>query len=238
MKKTALYFLALPLLFGACNSKCVEDLGIRTTRDITVNPFDEIKVSGPIKLIMRQDSSFKVNVQADSNIIGKVKADVSGHELTLKLDAKDYCGKDSIMVSAGIGDLKKLTADGAARIYTSSAINVNDLELTLSGATKVSMDVNAGKLTATQKNDGASNIDLRGQAGTFKLKTQGSVTLDAFSFVTGEYDLDIEGVAKLKINVLNNLKVRSTGATEIYYKGTPKNIDEKKSGTYKLEKVN
>jgi len=238
MNKTALYFLALPLLFGACKSKCVEDLGIHTSREITVNPFDEIKVSGPIKLIMRQDSTFKVVVQADSNIIGKVKADVSGHELSLRLDPKDYCGKDSIIISAGVGDLKRLTADGTSRLYTSSPINVNELEMILTGATKVSMDVNAGKLTATQKDDGTSNLDLRGQAGTFKLKTQGAVTLDAFSFVTGVYDLDIEGVAKLKINVLNNLKVRSTGATEIYYKGNPKNIDEKKSGTYKLEKVN
>jgi len=238
MNKTALYFLALPLLFAGCNSKCVEDLGIHTSREIIVNPFDEIKVSGPIKLIMRQDSTFKVVVEADSNIIGKVKADVSGHELSLKLNAKDYCGKDSVIINAGIGDLKKITGDGTTRIYTSSAINVNELEVNLSGATKVSMDINAGKLTATQKNDGISNIDLRGQAGTFKLKTQGTINLDAFSFVTGVYDIESEGVAKLKINVLNELKVKSTGATEIYYKGSPKNINEKKSGTYKLEKVN
>jgi len=237
MNKTALYFLALPLLFAACKSKCVEDLGIHSSREIIVNPFDEIKVSGPIKLIMRQDSSFKVVVDADSNIIGKIKADVSGHELSLKLDAKDYCGKDSIIISAGIGALKKLSGEGATRIYTSSPINVGELQMNLSGATKVSMDINAGKLTATQ-DDGAANIDLRGQAGTFKLKTQGAVTLDAFSFVTGVYDVDIEGVAKLKINVLNDLKVKSTGATEIFYKGSPKNIDEKKSGTYKLERVN
>ena len=238
MNKTALYFLAMPLLLAACKSKCVEDLGIHSSREITVNPFDEIKVSGPIKLIMRQDSTFKVVVQADSNIIGKVKADVSGHELRLNLDAGDYCGKDSIIVNAGIGDLKKLSGDGATRIYTSSLINVNELELTLSGSTKVSMDINAGKLTATQKDDSNAMIDLRGQAGTFKLKSQGTLNLEAFSFVTGVYDLETEGVAKLKINVLNDLKVKSTGATEIYYKGTPKNIDEKKSGTYKLEKVN
>lgn len=238
MNKTALYFLALPLLFAACKSKCVEDLGIHATREITVNPFDEIKVSGPIKLIMRQDSTFKVVVEADSNIIGKVKADVSGHELNLKLDASAYCGKDSIIISAGIGSLKKLSADGTAKIYTSSLINVNDLEMNLSGATKVSMDINAGKLTATQKDDSSTSLDLRGQSGTFNLKSEGTVNLDAFSFVTGVYNLETEGVAKLKINVLNELKVKSTGATEIYYKGSPKNIDEKKSGTYKLEKVN
>jgi len=38
--------------------------------------------------------------------------------------------------------------------------------------------------------------------------------------------------------VLNELKVRTDGSSEIYYKGNPKKIDEKKSGATKLEKVN
>ncbi|HEY0177979.1 MAG TPA: hypothetical protein VGC08_16470, partial [Pedobacter sp.] len=55
MKKTIIYLLALPVLFAACKSKCVQDLGIHATRDYTVKPFDEIKVSGPIRLMLRQD---------------------------------------------------------------------------------------------------------------------------------------------------------------------------------------
>lgn len=237
MNKTALYLIALPLLFAGCKSKCIEDLGIHATREAVVKPFDEIKVSGPIKLIMRQDSSFKVVIEADSSIIDKVTAEVSGHELNLKLDAKQYCGKDSIIISAGIGDLKKLSGEGATRIYTSSAINVNDLALNLSGATKVVMDVHAGKLTTTV-NDGPASIDLNGQAGTHVVKSKGSLSMNAFAFITGVYDLDLEGTAKMKINALNDLKIKTSGAVEIFYKGSPKNIKEKQSGTYKLEKVN
>lgn len=237
MNKTALYFLALPLLFAACKSKCVEDLGIHATREAVVKPFDEIKVSGPIKLIMRQDSSFKVVIEADSSIIDQVKAEVSGHELGLKLDAGKYCGKDSIIISAGIGDLKKLSGEGAPKLYTSSPVNVNELAITLSGAAKVAMDLNAAKLTTTLK-DGAATIDLNGQAGVHVVKSKGALNLNAFTFVTGVYDLDLEGTAKVKVNALNDLKIKTSGAVEIYYKGNPKNIQEKQSGTYKLEKVN
>lgn len=237
MNKTALYLIALPLLFAGCKSKCVEDLGIHPTREAVVKPFDEIKVNGPIKLIMRQDSSFKVVIEADSSVIDKVTAEVSGHELNLKLDAKQYCGKDSIIISAGIGDLKKLSGEGATRIFTSSTINVNELALNLSGATKVVMDLNAAKLITTQK-DGASTIDLNGQAGVHEVKSNGSLTINAFGFITGVYDLDLEGTAKVKINALNDLNIKTSGAAEIYYKGSPKNIKEKQSGTYKLEKVN
>jgi len=236
MKKQLLYLLVLPLIYTACKPKCIEDLGIHSSRDFAVKPFDEIKLSGPIRLVMRQDSSFKVNVQADSAVIDLVKVEVSGHELQLKLDAKKYCGKDSIIISAGIGDLKKLKAEGAGHIYTSSLITVNELDMNLSGATMLMMQMNAGKLTTTT--DGAANLALLGQAGVYHLKSKGAVEVTAFDFVTGVSDIDVEGVAKLKINVLNELKIKSTGAATISYKGSPKKLEEKKTGTYKLEKVN
>lgn len=235
MKKTALCALALPLLFAACQSKCIEDLGIHSSRESVVKPFDEIKVSGPVKLLLRQDSSFKINIEADSSVISLVKAEVSGHELVLKLDGKKYCGKDSVIITAGIGDLKKMDIKGAVKVYTSSLINVNDLELKSSGAAKLVLEMNAGKLST--KTDGAANINLSGQAGVYQLKSSGVIDVSAFGFVTGVYDLDVEGVGKLKINVLNELKVKTSGSTEIYYKGNPKNVNEKKSGTSKLEKV-
>jgi hypothetical protein len=236
MKKNLLYLLAIPLLFSACKSKCVEDLGISATRDYTLKPFDEIKLSGPIRLVMRQDSSYKVNVRADSAVIGLVKVEVSGHALELKLDAKSYCGKDSIIISAGIGDLKKLKSEGAGHIYTSSLINVNELDMNLSGATMLMMQMNAAKLITTT--DGAANLALLGQAGVYQLKSKGAVEVTAFDFVTGVSDINLEGVAKLKINVLNELKINSTGSATISYKGSPKKLEEKKTGTYKLEKVN
>ncbi|WP_090559422.1 head GIN domain-containing protein [Pedobacter hartonius] len=236
MNRKLLYLLIFPVLITACKPKCIEDLGIHSSRDYTLKPFDEIRLSGPIRLVMRQDSSFKVNVQADSSVIGLVKAEVSGHRLDLKLDAKQYCGKDSIIISAGIGALKKIESDGAGHIYTSSLISVGDLELDLSGATMLMMQMNAAKLTTTT--DGAANIVLLGQAGVHQLKSKGAVELTAFDFVTGVSDLTLEGVAKLKINVLNDLKINSTGSSSISYKGSPKNLEEKKTGTYKLEKVN
>jgi len=236
MKKTALYLLALPIMFGACTSKCVEDLGIRTTQDYKVEPYDEIKVSGPVKLILRQDSSFNIEVQSDSSASGLVKAKVSGHELEIKLNSEKYCGRDSVIVTAGIGALKKIEASEAVRVYSSSLITVNELELKLSGATQIKMELNAAKLITNA--DGASRINLIGQAGTHELKSKGALDLDSYAFVAGIYRLDLEGVAKAKINVLNDLRIKSTGAATISYKGTPKNLEEKKTGTYKLEKVN
>jgi hypothetical protein len=161
---------------------------------------------------------------------------VSGETLKIDLDPMQYCGSDSIIVHAGIGALSEIKADGASKVYSEGALHVGDMALDLSGATELNLNLYAGKLTT--KSDGAARLTLRGQAGTHKLNSKGMLELNAFDFVVAQYDLDIEGTGKSNINVLNDLKVKTSGASSIFYKGNPKNVSDKKSGTSKLQQVN
>lgn len=236
MKNISLIALFIPVLFAGCENKCIEDSGNSVSRAVAVKNFDKIKVAGAIKLVLTQDSSYKVQVDADSNIIAYVKADVSGSELKIKLDYDKYCGTDSIVVRAGIGELKQLDLDGAVKVAGEGRIYANDLNLNFSGASDVSLDLSASKVTT--KVDGVGKIALTGQAGVHDLKIKGTTKVDAFDFIVGVYNIETEGTGKANINVLNELKVKTSGTSEIYYKGNPKKVDEKKSGATKLEKVN
>jgi len=132
MKNISLIALFIPVLMAGCSNKCIEDSGIPVSRAQKVKNFDKIKVDGALKLILTQDSSYVVQVDADSNIINYVKADVSGSELRIKLDAARYCGTDSIVVRAGIGELKNLSLDGAVNIVSNGRIYANDVDFTFS----------------------------------------------------------------------------------------------------------
>jgi hypothetical protein len=234
---TGIYLtLVASVLLSSCSSKCIEDSGKHLIKDATVKPFDEIEISGPIKLVLRQDSSFAIKISADSNIIEQIKPDVSGQTFKVALDPMKYCGTDSIIIHAGIGALKLIKASGSSIIYSEGKINLADLNLDLTGAPDLNLDINAANIETEV--DGAAKLTLRGQAGSHKVTSKGVLNLNAFTFVVGDYDLHIEGTGKSTINVLNDLKVNTSGATEIYYKGSPKNVSEKKAGTAKLEKVN
>ncbi|MBB5436437.1 DNA-binding protein [Pedobacter sp. AK017] len=236
MKKISLIALLIPVLFTGCENKCIEDAGRHVSRAVSVKNFDRIKVEGAIKLVMVQDSSYKIQVDADSNIITYVKADVSGSELRLKLDYDHYCGTDSIVVRAGIGELRSLKLDGAVKAVGEGRIYADDLDLSFSGAADVNMNLSARKVVT--RVDGVGKIALSGQAGVHDLKINGTARVDAFDFIVGIYNIDTDGSGKANINVLNELKVKTSGSSEIYYKGNPKKVDEKKSGATKLEKVN
>lgn len=236
MKKISLLALFIPVVFTGCENKCIEDAGLEASRTQIVKNFDRIKVEGAIQLVMVQDSSYNIRIDADSNIIAYVKADVSGSELKLKLDDDKYCGTDSVRIRAGIGELRALKLDGAVKAVGEGRIYADDLELSFSGAADVNMNLSARKVST--RVDGVGKIALSGQAGVHELKINGTARVEAFDFIVGVYNIDTDGTGKANINVLNELKVKTSGSSEIYYKGNPKKVEEKKSGATKLEKVN
>jgi len=236
MKKLLFLVFALPLLFAACKSDCIEDSGIHINKSVTLKVFDEIKVSGPLKLVLHQDSTYALQLSADSNIIDQIKTDVSGGEFKISLDPKKYCGTDSIVIHAGIGELKELTVENKSQVSSEGVLHVGELRIKLSDTTLLTLNLD-GALVKTEV-DGKAKINLTGQTGKHEFKSKGAIELDAFNFVSGIYDLVIEGVGKANINVLNELKVKTNGASEIYYKGNPKKVEEKKTGVGKLEKHN
>lgn len=235
MKKLSLLILVLPILWSACKTKCVEDSGLRKERVEKLKAFNEIEIKGPIKLVLKQDSSYTLKVAADSNVVDLVERKVSGAKLKLHLNKEAYCGKDSILVYAGIAELKSLKMDALSDVASTGRLNLQDLSLTLNGATALNLDLNAGKVTTSV--NGTAKVHLSGQAGTHQFKAQGAVDLDAFDFIVGIYNLDINGVGKAKINVLNDLKIKTSGAAEIQYKGNPKNIKQDKSGTGNVQQI-
>lgn len=236
MKPISFIVLVVAVIFAGCGGKCIEDSGIRAHKATTVGVFDKIKVSGKMKLFLNQDSSYHLKIEADSNVMEAVKFKVSGTELSLELKDEQYCGTDSISIYAGIGELKDLQLEGSVVTESEGPIHVNDLNVGLKGANVLKLNLNAGKLITTT--EGVSQLNLTGQAGAHELKSKGTLKLEAFDFVSGIYNLNIDGIGNANINVLNELKVNTNGTSTIRYKGNPKKVDEKKQGATTLEKVN
>ena len=236
MKKIVQFLCIIPVLLSACNTKCIEDSGKHIEKKVSFTAFEKIEVSGAIKLVLKQDSSYVVKIATDSNLMDYVTVEQKGSKLNISMKKSSYCGADSIVVEAGIGKLTEITASGAVRTLSNARINTGDLKLNLSGSTETVLDVNASKITSII--DGVGKMKLYGQAGAHQLSITGTGDIDASDFITGIYNIEITGNAKANINVLNELNVRTEGASDIHYKGNPKKVNEKKSGAATLEKVN
>jgi len=240
MKRIQITILALfvgVVLFGlsSCIINCVHGSGKQQSEDRKVGDFSQISISGGYHVILKQDSSFSVKITADDNLLKYIKTNVTGDRLRI-YSKKNFCNTGEIVVSIGVKNLEEVKASGAVEVESDGKIHTQDLRLKLSGATKVTMDLNAANVTTT--GSGSTELYLKGQATSHNIDLSGSGNVHAFDFVVGSCEIQTSGVGESEVNVLNSLNVHSSGASEVKYKGNPSNVSNDKSGASSVEKVN
>lgn len=240
MNKSSLLLTGLILFtvlgISACNGfDCVNGSGNQVSQNRSTDSFTKIETSGSMKIVLKQDSASNVRIIADDNIQREIETRVHGN--TLVIDMKgNFCDSGPITVYLSSENYEGIDASGAVEIESDGKLNVNDFELELSGSSKVSLDLNAA--TMRTSSSGASEINLRGQAGSHNLDLSGSSSVKALDFVVGKYRIESSGASDSRINVLNELNVSSSGSSDIQYRGNPARITNDDSGASSLRKIN
>ena len=239
MKKIHLAILALVAgvaLAGlsSCRFSCVHGSGHQISEDRKVGSFKAVSISGGFKVILKQDSSFAVKITADDNLLKYIRTEVNGGMLKV-FTKRNMCNSGEMTVYIGLRTLEELKASGAVEVESDGKITTHDLRFRLSGATKITMELNATDVTT--KGSGVTELNLKGQASSHNIDLSGSGKVHALDFVVNTCNIETSGVGHSEVNVLNTLNVRSSGASEVKYRGNP-TIRNDKSGASSIEKVN
>ena len=225
----------LILTAQGCKTSCVKGSGKEAIDKRKVTEFTKLDIAGSFNVTLVQDSSNSVTINADDNIISIIKTDMSGDKLKISTDNKNICSSKEITLIIGVRNLKAISASGAVEITSNGRLNVGDLDLNLSGATKINLEVAASNIET--KGSGVNEITLKGQASSHTIELTGSGNVHAFGFVVGNYSIETSGQSDCEINVIGQLNIHSTGASDIKYKGNPTKINKSKTGALSLTKV-
>ncbi|MFI5162257.1 MAG: head GIN domain-containing protein [Sphingobacteriales bacterium] len=233
---TLLITLISMALLPSCRFHCVKGSGHHITQNLTVNKFTHIYVDGGYKVVLKQDSSYKVSIEADDNLMQYIHAESDGGELHIHNSRKNFCSSGEIIVNVGVGNLEELRGSGSVVFSSDGKLNTKDLKIKLSGSGKTDLDLTAANVIT--ESSGSSEITLKGQATSNKVDLMGSGKIYALDFVVGAYDIHTTGASHCEINVLNSLDVNTTGASEIQYRGNPSHVNSDKTGAATITKVN
>jgi hypothetical protein len=214
--------------------RCVRGSGNVRTENRKVDDFTKIDVSGGFKVTLKQDSSLTVGITADDNLLKYIQTSVSGGKLHIKTK-RNLCGSGEMMITIGVRNLDEIGASGAVEIMSDGLINTKDLEIGLSGSTKVNMELNARNVHTD--GSGSTEVFLKGQAASHDVDLSGSGKIEALDFVVGKYNIETSGATHCKINVLTDLSVHTSGASEIEYKGSPTKVTNDQSGASSIKKI-
>lgn len=225
---------ALFSLSGCRGFDCVNGSGNQVTRTRNVESFREIEVGGALKLVIKQDSSTSLRIVADDNIQDRIETRVSGGKLRIEMDG-NFCETGPITIYASSRLIEGVDASGAVEVLSDGTLSGERFTLDLSGSTKVNLLINTGEMRTDAS--GATEVTLKGQARSHEIGMSGSGDVEALDFVVGNYRINTSGASEIRINVLNNLDVESSGSSEVSYRGNPKDITNHSSGASSLNKI-
>ncbi len=235
-KKVYAVFASICLIsfLQSCGMDCTTGSGNQISEERKVETFNKIDVSGSVKLMITQSATQLLKITADDNVLKDFKTSVSGNTLKIELEG-NFCNAGPILVETSTANLEAIEASGAVEVKSVGQINAQDFSLNLSGSSKTDLDLIANRLST--KSSGSSVIVLKGQAAKHDIDISGSTDIKAFDFVVADYDIESSGSSNCDINVLNKLNISSSGVSNISYKGNPKTVNNDKSGSSNVKKV-
>jgi hypothetical protein len=203
-------------------SGCPGDLigsGNLETEEYPFADFTEVEISSAFEFEIDQSGSCSVNVTADDNVIGYVQVSQEGQTLKIGLGTVPSLGPVTLRASVTMPELRALTASGASHGTVSGFSSNEDVNITLSGASRVTGDITAGN--AEFDIDGASTIQLEGSATDMVASVDGASHFNLDDFTVNNADVSFSGASSGTINLDGTLDADLSGASTLWYIGEP-----------------
>jgi len=201
--KLTVITITLAMLAGCTMFNQINGSGNAVETAFDFDSFSAVSVSETCSLTVTQGDNFSILITSDDNLAEYVE--VTESENTLSLGLKSGYSYNNIIFEARVTmpDLKGLSANGATRVQTSGFDTSETVNISVDGASEVSMDyVGTGALDANV--NGASELILNTQT------------------VSGDIDFDCNGASYLKFTAASgssNAEINCEGASDIEMKG-------------------
>ena len=199
----------------------------------TVSSFSKIDISGNFEVILNQGDSEKLELEVDKNLLDLIKTEVKNN--TLYISSKKSIGNaKSINLYITVVDVDEIEASGAIDLKNKGTYHSDNLEIDISGAADVDLDLDVENLTMEMS--GASETTLSGIANNFDIEISGAGELQAKKLKTRNTTIDISGAGSAIVYAKKTLNIQVSGAGSLQYKGSPK-VEKSISGAGSIKKM-
>jgi hypothetical protein len=200
------------LSLGACT---LRGSGTEQIDQRELDSFHAIDLGGAFELVVHvaPESTQKVVVSSDDNIVPRILTTVSGGELDLSVDHWMVRPQHEMKVEIWVPSLTKIDASGASKIQV-DGLHGELFELELSGA---------------------SDSTLSGIVDRFVVESSGATELDARGLEAKTVELELSGAGNAEVLASERLDAEVSGAGNVRYFGEPTQVTKDVSGAGSVE---
>ncbi len=208
---------------------------VKEKRD--VSDFTELSVSNAFAIEISVGNTESLEIEADERYIDDIITEVRGGRLVIRIrDSRNTRRmRSSPRAYLTVKSLERIDVSGAVKLSTEDPIEGDKLEIEMSGASTLNMEVNVKELYIQAS--GACVINMEGEARDQTLRSSGATTYRAFDLVSEIADIRVNGAGSARVNVSDKLDVRASGASSISYKGSP-SVSKSTSGASSVRRSN
>ena len=204
------------------------------TETYAFTDFNKVEISSAFKFEIEQSSSYSIEITVDDNIMEYVRVSQDGQTLKIGLKPATWIGPATLKASVTMPELRGLDISGASRGTVSNFSSTEDLDIMVSGASRVSGDIVAGNVDFDIS--GASSVELEGSANDIIADVSGASSLKLDDFTATNADIDFSGASSGTVNLSGRLDADVSGASRLWYIGEPTMGDIDTSGASSVSK--
>jgi len=218
MKNLSITTLLLSLLF--LSSCFEEDPGPRQAdnRQYAIVDFDRVQAGDALVITIKQGNSFSIQADGDRRNLNDLLVYKNGNTLVLRYDhyeKRQYNTTINITMPVLYGS----DFSGAVNAEVSGFSNLEQFDLSLSGASLAQLDIEASEFYFSVS--GGSQLRLNGQGELMSGSLSGASLLSAFTYTSTRVKVIASGASHGKVNVSQQLEVNASGASVVIYRGNP-----------------
>jgi len=218
--------------FGCYNIPQDRSTGNFIKEERNVGNFTKLDIGGAFKVYLSKGDQEKLFVEADGDEIKEIITEVVGNKLKIYTDSDWDMNFHEMTIYVTYKDLDYIGFSGAVEVVGENVLTFTDLEMDVSGAAEIDLEMKADRFEA--EFSGASEINFRGSCKTGYFELSGASEFDAEGLEFQDLNIEVSGASEAKVWATGTLKIDASGASDIRYKGNPKvTIDESGASSVK-----
>jgi hypothetical protein len=201
-----------------------------------LSQFHSVDLRSLGRVVLASGPEQKVEVEAEEDLQSRVRTEVQGGVLVVGL--RWWLGAllrvpelREVVVRVTVPELREVRLSGAGQVRSEAPLQVGDLELRLSGAGHVALELAGRRVEA--RLSGAGAVELSGTAEELEIRLSGAGAVRAEHLAARRVRVRTSGAGECRVQASETLEAEVSGAGSVRYRGNPR-VESRITGVGRL----
>lgn len=219
--KPYLVFISASILLS-CNligGERINGNGNIATENRQVGDFKNVSSSGSVDVVLKQSSSFLVQVKGDKNLLPYITTETDGSTLKIRIK-KGYNlnSEKALEVLVSAPEFHDVSMDGSGNLSSSNTLTSRDkMNFDLSGSGDINAQIDAPAVESNTS--GSGDVSFSGRAANAEMSVSGSGDIHCFGLTSENIGITINGSGDADVYATKQLNLTVNGSGDVRYKG-------------------